>query len=91
MINVNTSNCISSSEIDSLNSEIDSLKKAVKEVKGDVKDIDRSLRSEIKDSKEKLLEGIFQNQNHCLLIVMFYFFKKGFQNWFTQLFGKIQI
>ena len=62
LINVNTSNCISSSEIDSLNSEIDSLKKAVKEVKGDVKDIDRSLRSEIKDSKEKLLEGIFQNQ-----------------------------
>ena len=55
LINVNTSNCISSSEIDSL-------KKAVKEVKGDVKDIDRSLRNEIKDSKEKLLEGIFQNQ-----------------------------
>lgn len=55
LINVNTSNSASSSEIDSL-------KKAVKEVKGDVKDIDRNLRSEIKDSKEKILEGtIFQN------------------------------
>jgi hypothetical protein len=55
LINVNTSNSASSSEIDSL-------KKAVKEVKGDLKDIDRSLRSEIKDSKEKILEGtIFQN------------------------------
>jgi len=55
LINVNTSNSASSSEIDSL-------KKAVKEVKGDVKDIDRNLRSEIKDSKEKILEGnIFKN------------------------------
>ena len=55
LINVNTSNSASSSEIDSL-------KKAVKEVKGDLKDIDRSLRSEIKDSREKILEGtIFQN------------------------------
>jgi hypothetical protein len=55
LINVNTSNSASSSEIDSL-------KKSVKEVKGDVKDIDRSLRSEIKDSREKILEGtIFQN------------------------------
>ncbi len=55
LINVNTSNSASSSEIDSL-------KKSVKEVKGDVKDIDRSLRSEIKDSREKILEGaIFRN------------------------------
>jgi hypothetical protein len=67
LINVNTSNCISSSEIDSL-------KKAVKEVKGDVKDIDRSLRSEIKDSKEKLLEGIFQNQIKITLLNSINFF-----------------
>ena len=55
-INDSQSNSISSSEIESL-------KKAVKEVRGDVKDIDRSLRSEIKDSKEILLDGKISKSN----------------------------
>ncbi len=55
-INASQSNSISSSEIESL-------KKAVKEVRGDVKDIDRSLRSEIKDSKEILLDGKISKSN----------------------------
>jgi hypothetical protein len=55
-INASQSNSISSSEIELL-------KKAVKEVRGDVKDIDRSLRSEIKDSKEILLDGKISKLN----------------------------